>query len=166
MNRKSEGNQRKNFPSKDEIIHIHLKGMRNGARYLPISIGFGLCLVDSFGNLTACPGENKVNDNTVSSPSSNFVSEMFRFVETFQIRMNEASHLISARQKSVGEVHYFCTYKKAESYFLLILLSTNFFLLDEIIKPIRYKQFIHCINKIFFGNSTYIKSICKKDIFF
>lgn len=127
MNRKSEGNQRKNFPSKDEIIHIHLKGMRNGARYLPISIGFGLCLADSFGNLTACPGENKVNDNTVSSPSSNFVSEMFRFVETFQIRMNEASHLISARQKSVGEVHYFCTYKKAESYFLLILLSTNFF---------------------------------------
>lgn len=106
MNRKSEGNQRKNFPSKDEIIHIHLKGMRNGARYLPISIGFGLCLADSFGNLTACPGENKVNDNTVSSPSSNFVSEMFRFVETFQIRMNEASHLISARQKSVGEVHY------------------------------------------------------------
>lgn len=106
MNRKSEGNQRKNFPSKDEIIHIHLKGMRNGARYLPISIGFGLCLADSFGNLTACPGENKVNDNTVSSPSSNFVSEMFRFVETFQIRMNEASHLISARQKSVGEVHF------------------------------------------------------------
>lgn len=105
MNRKSEGNQRKNFPSKDEIIHIHLKGMRNGARYLPISIGFGLCLADSFGNMTACPGENKVNDNTVSSPSSNFVSEMFRFVETFQIRMNEASHLISARQKSVGEVH-------------------------------------------------------------
>ena len=113
MNRKSEGNQRKNFPSKDEIIHIHLKGMRNGARYLPISIGFGLCLADSFGNLTACPGENKVNDNTVSSPSSNFVSEMFRFVETFQIRMNEASHLISARQKSVGEVHHiFFVYKK------------------------------------------------------
>ena len=65
-----------------------------------------------------------------------------------------------------GIFYYFCTYKKAESYFLLILLSTNFFLLDEIIKPIRYKQFIHCINKIFFGNSTYIKSICKKDIFF
>ena len=106
MNRKSEGNQRKNFPSKDEIIHIHLKGMRNGARYLPISIGFGLCLADSFGDLTTYLGENKVNDNTVSSPSSNFVSEMFRFVETFQIRMNEASHLISARQKSVGEVHF------------------------------------------------------------
>ena len=75
MNRKSEGNQRKNFPSKDEIIHIHLKGMRDGARYLPIGIGFSLCLADSFGNLTACPGENKVNDNTVSSPSSNLVSE-------------------------------------------------------------------------------------------
>ena len=75
MNRKSEGNQRKNFPSKDEIIHIHLKGMRDGSRYLPIDIGFGLCLADSFGNLTAYPGENKVNGNTVSSPSSNFVSE-------------------------------------------------------------------------------------------
>ena len=75
MNRKSEGNQRKNFPSKDEIIHIHLKGMKDGARYLPISIDFGFCLADSFGSLTAYPGENKVNDNTVSSPSSNFVSE-------------------------------------------------------------------------------------------
>ena len=75
MNRKSEGNQRKNFLSKDEIIHIHLKGMRDGARYLPIDIGFGLCLADSFGDLMAYQGENKVNDNTVSSPSSNFVSE-------------------------------------------------------------------------------------------
>ena len=75
LNRKPEGNQRKNFPSKDEIIHIHLKGMRDGARYLPISIDFGLCLADSFGNLTAYQGENKVNDNTVSSPSSNLVSE-------------------------------------------------------------------------------------------
>ena len=28
LNRKPEGNQRKNFPSKDEIGHIHLKGMR------------------------------------------------------------------------------------------------------------------------------------------
>lgn len=75
MNRKSEGNQRKNFPSKDEIVHIHLKGMRDGARYLPIGIGFGLCLADSFGDLMAYPGESKVNNNTVSSPSSNFVSE-------------------------------------------------------------------------------------------
>ena len=72
MNRKSEGNQRKNFPSKDEIIHIHLKGMKDGA---PISIDFGLCLADSFGDLTAYPGENKVSDNTVSSPSSILVSE-------------------------------------------------------------------------------------------
>ena len=75
MNRKSEGNQRKNFPSKDEIIHIHLKGMKDGARHLPISIDFGLCLADSFGNLTAYPGENKMNDNTVSSPSSILISE-------------------------------------------------------------------------------------------
>ena len=75
MNRKPEGNQRKNFPSKDEIIHIHLKGMKDGARYLPISIDFGLSLADSFGDLTAYPGENKVNDNTVSSPSSILVSE-------------------------------------------------------------------------------------------
>lgn len=76
MNRKSEGNQRKNFPSKDELIHIHLKGMRNGARYLPISIDFGLCLADSFGSQTKYPGKNKVNDNTVSSPSSNLTSEI------------------------------------------------------------------------------------------
>ena len=75
MYRISEGKQRKYFPSKDEIIHIFLKGMRDGARYLPISIDFGLCLADSFGNLTAYQGENKVNDNTVSSPSSNLVSE-------------------------------------------------------------------------------------------
>ena len=76
MNRKSEGNQRKNFPSKDEIIHVQLKGMRDGARYLPIGIGLGLCLADSFGDLTAYPGESKVNDNTASSPSSNFASEI------------------------------------------------------------------------------------------
>lgn len=91
MNRKSEGNQRKNFPSKDEIIHIHLKGMKDGARYLPISIDFGLCLADSFGSLTAYPGENKVSDNTVSSPSSILVSEThFDLSKLFQIRMNEA----------------------------------------------------------------------------
>lgn len=91
MNRKSEGNQRKNFPSKDEIIRIHLKGMKDGARYLPISIGFGLCLADSFGSLTAYPGENKVSDNTVSSPSSILVSEThFDLSKLFQIRMNEA----------------------------------------------------------------------------
>ena len=41
----------------------------------PISIDFGLCLADSFGDLTAYPGENKVSDNTVSSPSSILVSE-------------------------------------------------------------------------------------------
>lgn len=91
MNRKSEGNQKKNFPSKDEIIHIHLKGMKDGARYLPISIDFGLYLADSFGDLTAYPGENKVNDNTVSSPSSILVSEThFDLSKLFQIRMNEA----------------------------------------------------------------------------
>lgn len=85
MNRKSEGNQRKNFPSKDEIIHIHLKGMKDGARYLPISIDFGLCLADSFGDLTAYPGENKVSDNIVSSPSSNLVSEShFDFSKPFR----------------------------------------------------------------------------------
>ena len=55
-----------------------------------------------------------------------------------------------------GIFYYFCTYKKAEPYFSLILLSTNFFLFDEIIKPIRYKQFIHRINKIIFGDSAYI----------
>lgn len=72
MNRKSEGNQRKNFPSKDEIIHIHYKGMKEDDRYLPIGIDFGRCLADSLGNWISCPGKNKVNDNTVSSPSSNF----------------------------------------------------------------------------------------------
>ena len=72
MNRKLEGNQRKNFPSKDEIIHIHYKGIKEDDRYLPIGIGFGRYLADSFGNRILCPGENKVNDNTVSNPSSNF----------------------------------------------------------------------------------------------
>lgn len=127
MNRKSEGNQRKNFPSKDEIIHIHLKGMRNGARYLPISIGFGLCLADSFGNLTACPGENKVNDNTVSSPSSNFVSEMFRFVETFQIRMNEASHFDFCSPEISGGGSLFLYIQKSRILFFIDSAFHKFF---------------------------------------
>ena len=76
MSRKSEGNQRKNFPSKDEIIHIHLKDMRDDDRYLPIGTCSGLCLADSFGSLTTCPGESKVNGNTVSSPSSNLAVEI------------------------------------------------------------------------------------------
>lgn len=61
--------------------------MRDGARYLPIGIGFGLCLADSFGDLTTYLGENKVNDNTVSSPSSNFVPETrFDLLRPFRYR--------------------------------------------------------------------------------
>ena len=40
LNRKPEGNQRKNFPSKDEIGHIHLKGMRENDRYLPMLLSW------------------------------------------------------------------------------------------------------------------------------
>ena len=49
LNRKPEGNQRKNFPSKDEIGHIHLKGMREKDRYLPMGIGSGRCVEDRLG---------------------------------------------------------------------------------------------------------------------
>lgn len=83
MNRKSEGNQRKNFPSKDEIIHIHYKGMKEDDCYLPIGIGFGRYLADSFGNRILCSGKNKVNDNTVSNPSSNLKSEDYFVLSKF-----------------------------------------------------------------------------------
>lgn len=49
LNRKPEGNQRKNFPSKDEIWHIHLKGMRENDRYLQMGTGSGRCFEDSLG---------------------------------------------------------------------------------------------------------------------
>lgn len=49
LNRKPEGNQRKNFPSKDEIGHIHLKCMRENDRYLPMGTGSGRCFEDSLG---------------------------------------------------------------------------------------------------------------------